>query len=319
MPDTEHRNPPSLDESSLVPTSEIVHVEPDSSTPQDAYAEQLIIFQTASPSGPVSRFVEQIKGHNQLVLGAVIGILATLFLGQFNNAASSPTALRPIALGQYLRLSPNGLSKWQTGADLTPTPIEIPPPPVAAAPKTAPQLQYVDRFYFAPNGGSSGEIATKPTWFMVDRFYFAGHSTAQETPPATNGALNSAFTDPGLQVLSPPESNWYPPGFSNPGSLVVPPPPDMPLAAGVQNTPYAAYSGLSPASPQVNQRRHTLLGVVETNRFGAALIRTDDGSYSVRVGDTLRQSRYVLSGLESDKAIFSDGQNTFVVNVGEKF
>ncbi len=319
MRDTDQPNPQSSDESSLVPTSEIVHVGPDSSLPQDASSDSLIIFASVSHSGRLSSLVELIKHQSQLVLGVAIGILATSLLGQLGKSPSSPTALRPMAFEQYLRFNPDGLSRWQTPGELVPNPVEIPPPPGAAALKAPPKLQYVERFYFAQNGDSRGEMAPQPTWFMVDRFYFVGQPTAQATSPLSNGALKAVLPEPGLPLIPPSESYWYPPEPNDRGPLVVPPPPDMPLSVGAQNIPYARYGGIPPISPGGEQKPHTLLGVVETNSFGAALIRTYDGSYSVRVGDTLRQSQYVLSALESDKAIFSDGRNTFIVAVGEKF
>jgi hypothetical protein len=107
------------------------------------------------------------------------------------------------------------------------------------------------------------------------------------------------------------DADQYPTGI-----LEVPPPPEL-----VFDSPpsYGDFAGeISQAMPS-NSTPHTLLGVVKTRQFGAALIQTHGSAYSVRVGDSLRQSSLKLTALDQDRAILSNGQRTFVVNVGEQF
>lgn len=320
MQDTEHQNPQSPDELSPVPTSEIVHVETDSSIPKDASTDQLLIFKPTLRPQPVWLLVEQIKGHTQLVLGTAIGVFATLLLGQFNSSTSSSVPLRPIALNHYFKLGPGGLHGWKTSGDSGPTIVEIPRSPGnAAAPQPSPQLQFIDRFYFTKNAGG-GEIPADPTWFMVDRFYFAGKPPTQAPLAAENRDFNTGFPDSGLNSFPPPADNQYPSNFGNQGRLDVPPPPNFALSGGIENIPYGTNAGGEiPNLSAIDRRQHTLLGVIETNNFSAALIQTNGSSYSVRIGDKIRRSDYVLTELESDKAIFNNGQSTLVINVGEQF
>jgi Tfp pilus assembly protein PilP len=103
--------------------------------------------------------------------------------------------------------------------------------------------------------------------------------------------------------------------------LEVPPPPQIDfLSSGAQPLPEQPQSRTAAYPLDAHHRGlHSLLGVVQTNHFGAALIKTQDSSYSVRVGEPIRQSNFTLAELDRDRVILTDGQRKLVVNVGETF
>jgi hypothetical protein len=325
MQDIEHPNPQSSDESSLIPTSEIVHVDAEASIPPGANDQLLIVqptsnFQPTSPPAAVSLLIGHLKRHTQLVLGAAIGVVVTLLLGQGGSAPSSSVPLQSLALNRSSRLGAAGFQQVMTQGQSLVSPLDTPTPPgVETIGKQPPQLQFMDRFYFTQTAAAVGEDSPEPAWLMMDRFYFMEQPVVPPHLSPEQRSLAPAFSSPDLYSASlwggyaPPLN----PGFQ--GRLEVPPPPDITLSNAGQIPNPPSTTGPLPTLAAGPQRTHTLLGVIETHNFAAALMQTNGSSYSVRVGESIRRSGYVLTGLESDKAIFSDGQRTFVVNVGEKF
>jgi len=308
----------SSEDSSDTAASDMVRIEPVvSNSPGGTVGPVLVL--DHPPFRPLpGRLVTQTKAHAQLILGLVLGTVATLSLGQFSG--SSPVPTRFYGLG----ISPQALSYGNSLAfpgalRSPPATVAIPKPPTPVAlPKPVPQLKFIDRYYFT-DGPEQAQPA--PAWFMVDRFYFSNPAGQLVRPPAPPEALNQPVPAALAPFLPPALGGGHPPGDAVQGLLEVPPPPpNFDLSSGPQ--PVSAWPDTIASSVQMTtsvQGQHTLLGVVKTNQFGAALVKTNGSSYSVRVGDALRHSRYVLTALDQDKAVLNDGQRTLTITVGETF
>jgi len=180
----------------------------------------------------------------------------------------------------------------------------------------------MDRYYFAAAETNESTPGTAG-WLMVDRFYFSPmpDSTASSAALPNVPLASSPSTVAASQAVLPPAHDWanFAPQFH--GVLEVPPPPQMDfLSPEAQPLPELPQSGTATYPLDAHHRGlHSLLGVVQTNHFGAALIKTQDSSYSVRVGEPIRQSNLTLAELDRDRVILTDGQRQLVVNVGETF
>lgn len=320
MQDNEPQTPQHSDDLSVGSGSELVRVEPGDVLPQRAP----LGFPYADAESLGSRLIKQGKEHTQLFIGLVLGAITTLFLGQANTSSSPPLYFQSLGLDEGLMSPPfASLFSTETGELATVDATSPPPPPGSQAP-LAPQLKFVDRFYFASAPPEKASERAEPEWFMIDRFYFSGAPAAVLSPAPELPVSWPPVASPQNQAVIPPLDNWAYSPQNQQGILAVPPPPDLSPVAMNLPPQYQSYG--RGETPQTNTQtnalssgQHTLLGIVQTNRFGAALIKTGDSSYSVRVGDTLRQSGFRLTQLEPDRAILSNGQRTFGVNVGERF
>lgn len=269
---------------------------------------------------PYSPLIKVIKGQAQLFLGLFLGTTATLSLSLLNSSPQ-PMALQEMTLTPLLAAGSEGLSLAWSRLTAAATPDAVPQPPqLATLAKPSPQLQFIDRYYFANGVNGNDSTATEPALLMVDRMYFSHQSW-----PGPTSASPKAAPSPSSRVAHPQSlpaigANWLPPAAAFQGPIEVPPPPSFSsLAETAPGQSMAAVETSSPIPKVSHQLPHTLLGVIETNHFGAALVQTNGSSYSVRVGDAMRQSRFVLTDLDQDRAIFSDGQRSLTVNVGERF
>lgn len=317
MQDADHPVNQTSGASSNEPSSQVIDIEPVSSSTCPPSAQGLVLLKIAPTIGSKTRLVAFCKEHSQLCLGLFLGVVASFTLGQLGT--SPPMTIQRLSLNQSLFTRSNLWALDQFYQGTTPTLVKVPRPPLTPAPpQPSPQLKFVDRYYFADPTHGDGAAPSEPNWLMVDRFYFAEAPT-QAVGAATAVVNRQAPQEVVAQLDSLAPIPWLPPEESFQSELTVPPPPDFNLSA---LTPTAALPdlGISSAAPMPStQGQHTLLGVVQTNNFGAALIKTHDSSYSVRVGEAIRQSPYVLSELTSDKMILRHGQQTIVVNVGESF
>jgi hypothetical protein len=327
MPDTDYSPNPDPDESSPVSASDIVSLEPASSQPNGASTGSLLVLEQGLEPSSEPGLVRSIKQHGQILSGVLLGTAATLLLGQLQGAAPESTTYQGLALREHLDDHAGGLafnwisqeSDFVSVATAQPGDVQVNP---NLSPQFTPQLHYIDRYYFA--GGAplveqaQGVNQPSPGWFMVDRFYFF-NSLAQGSGPYPEPVQNQPAFSTAAELPLPPSQ--LPSGEAFQGILEVPPPPGFALSAEPQTVTFQhAYPSFeAPQSTSSIKGRHTLLGIIATNNFGAALVKTNDRSYSVRVGQTLRQSSYSLVELDQDKAIFSDGQNQFGVSVGEAF
>jgi hypothetical protein len=272
------------------------------------------------------QLLQQAKAHAQLLVGACLGVITTLF---FSQASSSPTpyvAVQGLGLNKDLMVQtgPLGFIQGREGAAPNLLVSSPPAPPEAAQP--SPQLKFIDRFYFASVPGTDNHSPEESGWLMVDRFYFSSLPevmTSAVVFPQLPLAVSPAMAPSGQAgALAAPPPQVIP-SFLNPtfhGLLEVPPPPVVDLSTGSQPLTSVPLRETEPFPPNISRENlHTLLGVVQTNHFGAALIKTQGSSYSVRVGEPIRQSRFRLTELESDRATLTDGLRKFVVNVGETF
>ena len=296
--------------------ADIVRVNSTSIAPQDDFSESGSVQPFTPGDQPSWGIIQRAKNHVQLLFGIALGAIATLFLGQFNTSSDSPIPFQKLALNQTPALQNDPLAQVNVSSEVLAPPA--PPGPVEASPQFSSQLQFVDRFYFtqAPAPGQH----SPPAWFMVDRFYLG--SAANQQSGSGLGPAAAALPVDWPQVpwqqhnAAPPAGRELPQNVAFQGVLEVPPPPAPLPLPGSQPLPLSQGNAQG-ASP--SQGPHTLLGVVKTNSFGAALINTNGSSYSVKVGEMIQSSGYRLTGLEHDQAILSRGPHTRIIQVGERF
>jgi len=311
MQDHEHPTLNPTDEASEDTPSALVRINPGgmlSSQETLPFARRVIL--------PwADRLIQWSKAHTQLFIGAGLGAVATFFLSTGNSTPLPLVPFQGLALEERFNDGDGLFPRFASGHEV-PAPLPAAPP---SPPPPGSQLQFVDRFYFTAASGEQPQDNPQPTWLMVDRFYL---DAAMPLPGAAQPLSGSPLPWVWPQALSRTVFSSYqgdlPGNPADQDSLAVPPPPTLPIDS-VAPLAYGPLSDAERPSPAPPKSRHTLLGIVQTNQFGAALVKTDDSSYSVRVGDQLRQSNFRLTALEPDRAILSNGGRTFIVSVGEQF
>jgi hypothetical protein len=168
---------------------------------------------------------------------------------------------------------------------------------------------------------------------MLDRFYFANETALNETalatsqPPPPMQSWNTVpVPSPGVPIQAPGQPLPLPlppvsslplePEFQPTPATPVPPAVDVSATSNATGGPID-YETMASSPTSFGQGQYKLLGVVQTNSFGAALFETATNSYSVQIGEQIGHSPYVLSGLEDGKAILRNGEQTLVLHVGE--
>ena len=325
MQDNEHQQHQHQDEASTSLSSSIVRVDPLSPHANDDFALSPVVL----PSGPARLSIHRVRAylqdHAQLCIGLGLGAVATLFLGPFNDSSAPAATFQNLNLSRAKTLQNPFFELLDKTSEPVPVTLAVPPAlPVVSPPQWVPQLQAIDRFYFTKGTQASPGHQVHPTWYMVDRFYFGPPETISNSIPTGQGQNFPSNPIPVPQTFPsggiPLQTYGAASGELFQGRLEVPPPPDFMLASGASTAALDAdSSAVSPLRNFPTQGPHTLLGVVATNQFSAALVKTNGSSYSVRIGQSLRQSGYQLVGLEHDKAILTDGQRNFVISVGEQF
>lgn len=235
------------------------------------------------------------------IAGTLLGI--TLALGVAGVRSLFPQPIPFLVLRPYLRQStlPVALALGRWRASLNDRQPGSQTSPSLAFQPTLPQPVMMDRFYLPGNLYRDSQGRPLDKAITVDRFYFTGGSeplSLPQVPIAPASSLNLPPPPPPAQSIlrvsslpttaDPPQS-----------SPILPPalPPQPPKTA---------------ATPT-----YKLLGVVQTNHFAAALFQTETNSYSVRPGETVGQSQFVLTGLRDGKAIVQQGDRQIVLQVGD--
>lgn len=249
---------------------------------------------------------KDLKPLQQLTVGSLLGMALTLAMTHWGTP-QKPTATLPTMLSSSGQISKTTLLSLELmrlsfRATLA-IPLEpLPPRPV---PFTPPNLQPImmDRFYLPGQVALDGQPQAHAGTLVVDRFYFTHPDQIASVPsPPETYAVQEILTVPSL-----------PPGTNHSQALGSPPaaPRPQPTAQPSPQPPKVRSSLL--AQP------HTLVGVVQTSQFSAALFKTGDTSYAVRLGEKLGQGQLQLVEVNERAATLSDGQNHIVLHVGETF
>jgi hypothetical protein len=246
-----------------------------------------------------------LKPLQQLTIGSVLGMALTLSMTGLG--ASSKTAVPMAALLSSSSSTPKtamlSLELMRRGfRETVAMPLQaLPPQPVPFNPQGLQPIM-MDRFYLPAQVVLEGQPQTTNGSVVVDRFYFSH-------PPKTNAATPSIPQEVYAvhEILSVPS---LPSGANSPQPLA-----NLPLS------PSTSPAVVQPVKDQSSllAQPHTLVGVVKTSQFSAALFKTDDTSYAVRLGDNLGQGQLQLVEVNERAVTLSDGQKRIVLNVGESF
>jgi hypothetical protein len=247
----------------------------------------------------------------QLTVGSLLGMALTLAMTNWGLPKTTvPLTALLSSGGQTSKTALLSLELMRRGfRETLAIPLQpLPPRPVPFTPKSL-QPVMMDRFYLPGQVALDGQPQANEGTLMVDRFYFTyplPHHTATGPIAPEVYAVQEILTVPSL----PPDAHYY----QALGSLPAAPLPQPPAQPTTQPSPQRLNSRSS-----LLAQPHTLVGVVKTNQFSAALFKTGDTSYAVRLGENLGQGQLQLIEVSDRAATLSDGQNHLVLNVGETF
>jgi hypothetical protein len=245
--------------------------------------------------------VTTIKHFRQFIYGSLLGTILALTLLELRIASQAVVPLTPLVANHrqtstltFLTLE---LFRHSVKTKVTISTVKVPPPPLASSVNQALQPVMMDRFYLPHNPSNhpvDGQEPSVSTAIVVDRFYFA-HQTDDGT------FFNSRQRTHEMAA-----------------TFMMPPPQPIdnrnPMVSGNRSgaSPHLAIApSLRAAKP------YTLVGIIQTGQFSAALFQTDDNSYSVRLGEPVGQSYFKLVDLNDKAAILSDGEEQIILYVGD--
>jgi hypothetical protein len=297
--------PSSLAETAVVPVVSAVTLE--TTTPVPARVE---LNRTQTLDESLWLIFKNLKPLEQLTVGSLLGMALTVAISSLNTLP--PTAVPLTSLlsssGSTSKTALLSLELMRRGPRETlAIPLQpLPPRPVPFTP-TGLQPVMMERFYLPSQVALDGQPQAHENTLMVDRFYFTHpHHTASVPSPPEVYAVQEILTVPSL----PPGTTSY----QALGGL-----PTLPQSQPTAQSTVQLLPQFSTARSSVLAQPHTLVGVVKTNQFSAALFKTGDNSYAVRLGEKFGQGQLQLVEVNDRAATLSDGQNHILVNVGETF
>lgn len=293
-------------------------------TPCITINDDILVFSHA-PYTQIKEFLFKLNNPLlQIAFGCVLGSILTLKFG--GTSAYSKQAIFPFepnlrkaqTSGELLYAlyamgsSPNRVKETETVAKTSVVP-------------SSPQAQnntplFVDRFYL-PDASFHTEGVS--SMVVVDRFYFSNPTVTLPVQP--NQVSGLSFMDRyyfsnqsglafGTNSVNPSESS-----AAVSQDLPVPNLPVLNARASISDPATRVQSTVSSPAPANTQVASTLLGVLVTQGLSAALFRTNNNTYPVRLGESVGSSQWVLSEIRQEKAILSRGNQTLMLNAGDSF
>lgn len=252
----------------------------------------------------------------QIALGGILGSILTLQLGEVTSSLSHAIFPFRASLGRAQKSGELLYALYMLGTSLNKENKAVVLPQTAAIP---PNLQirggaplFVDRFYLS---SSSSQAGGSPSVVVVDRFYFSSPTANPTVQP--NQTAHLSFVDryylPNQPDVIPTNGSMNSSKRPEVGFQVLPV-PTVPSLNANSSDPNA--HGLE----QLNvQPTFTLLGVLAMQELSAALFRTNNNTYSVRLGESVGNSQWILSEIRQEKAILRQGNQTLVLSAGDTF
>lgn len=341
--------PSRVDESIPATHLSLINIPPDRSLapplappltpPAQEPQEALVILAPEPPPQPQKFPLPINRSLALLVLGGLVGSAVTLpFLGQSSTptTASLELAQVPGELLYGLYVMDRAIGKEDMAVKMATSGSGLKPSALSAVPQTErPTPLFVDRFYIpAPGAGDASE--NNAPMMVVDRFYFSQPPgsgparSAQGTAASPEEIAHLSFLEqyyPAGQLPGPANLAWQGPGAYPGGTVIVsdrlpvpvPPPTAAPGTVLVATEVPVLSTGTPPPQPVAPLPSYTLLGVFVTQGLSAALFQTEHNTYSVRLGETVGNSQWVLRSVQRDKAVLNKGNQTLTLSVGDMF